>query len=76
MKLTTIGIGQDITIQKLAQAVMKTVGFGGEIVFSKCKPDGTPCKLLDLSHSATLAGEPVHRLQGGIRKAYDAAPFC
>ncbi|SDZ74680.1 GDP-L-fucose synthase [Acidovorax soli] len=36
-----------ITIQELAQAVMKTVGFGGEIVFGKCQPNGTPCKLLE-----------------------------
>jgi hypothetical protein len=38
-----------ITIRKLAQTVVQTVGFSGTLKFNTDMPDGTPRKLLDVS---------------------------
>jgi GDP-L-fucose synthase len=46
--LINIGVGQDMSIRELAQAVRHTVGFEGDIVFDQSKPDGTMQKLLDV----------------------------
>ena len=35
-----IGSGRDITIKELAEIIKKVVGYNGDIVFDKNKPDG------------------------------------
>ncbi len=47
--LINIGTGTDISIADLAEMVKNIVGYKGEIVFDKTKPDGTPRKLMDVS---------------------------
>jgi len=42
-----VGCGYDITIRELAEAVGKTVGYQGKIIFDSSKPDGAPRKLMD-----------------------------
>jgi len=44
-----VGTGSDITIRELAQLIKEIVGYDGETVWDKSKPDGTPKKLLDVS---------------------------
>ena len=73
--LINIGTGVDVTIRELAELVMKIVGFNGRIRFDTTKPDGTPRKLLDVSRLAALGWKAATRLEDGIRKTYDAAPF-
>src|SRR5438477_3683000 len=48
-QIINVGYGSDITIRELAQLVRRIIGFAGEIVWDKSKPDGTPRKLLDSS---------------------------
>ena len=43
-----VGTGQDISIYNLAYMISEIVGFKGEIIWDKSKPDGTPKKLLDI----------------------------
>lgn len=59
-----VGTGVDIRIADLASLVARTVGFAGEIVFDRSKPDGTPVKRLDVSRMLALgwrAGIPLDR---------------
>lgn len=66
-----IGTGEEITIKNLAFLIKKIVGFEGEIVFDKTKPDGTPRKLLDSSRIHKIGWMHSTSLEEGIRKTYD-----
>ena len=37
-----IGYGEDLTILELAELIKDVVGYDGELVFDKSKPDGPP----------------------------------
>ncbi|WP_164493055.1 GDP-L-fucose synthase [Legionella micdadei] len=65
-----VGTGIDISIRELAEIVMDVVGFTGEIVFDKTKPDGTPRKLLNVEKMRTLGWEARTDLRNGIAKTY------
>jgi GDP-L-fucose synthase len=54
---------------------MDVVGFGGQIVYDRSKPDGTPRKLLDVSRMSALGWRAGTALREGIERAYAAAPF-
>jgi len=66
-----VGSGSEITIRELAGLVRKVVGFEGEIVWDKSKPDGTPRKLMDSSRLFALGWNPKIDLEIGICGAYD-----
>jgi GDP-L-fucose synthase len=61
-----IGVGHDISIIDLAKMVKQIVGFEGEIILDKSKPDGTPRKLMDVSKLRELGWEATIGLQFGI----------
>lgn len=44
-----IGSGLDCTIRELSESMKRIIGFNGELVFDKTKPDGTLRKLQDIS---------------------------
>ena len=73
--LVNVGSGSDVTIQQLAEAVMATVGFAGQMQFDASKPDGTPRKLLDVSRARALGWSAKTSLRDGLKKAYATAPF-
>ena len=66
-----VGFGSDVTIAELASLVREVVGFGGEIVWDKSKPDGTPRKLMDSSRLRALGWKPQVDLRTGLRLAYE-----
>jgi len=68
--LLNIGTGSDITIYELAQTICSVIGYEGNIVFDKTKPDGTPRKLLDVSKLNTLGWRAKISLQNGIASTY------
>jgi GDP-L-fucose synthase len=68
--LFNIGTGTDVTIRELAEIVMDVVGFTGEIVFDRSKPDGTPRKLLNVDRINELGWKAKTSLRDGISKAY------
>jgi GDP-L-fucose synthase len=70
-----IGTGQDISIKDLAELVKNIVGFNGEIIFDKSKPDGTPKKLLDVSKIHKLGWKHKVELCDGIEKVYKLKGF-
>lgn len=65
-----IGTGKEITIKGLAELIKEVVGYEGEIVWDKTKPDGTPRKLLDVSRLEKEGWKYKIELKNGIREAY------
>ena len=65
-----IGTGKDISIKELAKLIREIVGYKGEIVWNKDKPDGTPRKLLDVSLIHGLGWKHRIGLKEGIREVY------
>ena len=65
-----IGVGGDLTIREIADVVMCTVGFKGEIVYDVSKPDGAPQKLLDVSKLKSLGWTAKTSLEDGAAKSY------
>ena len=66
-----IGTGKEVTIKQLAEAVKKTVGYEGEIVWNSAMPDGTPRKLTDVTKLHNLGWTHKVELEEGIQLAYD-----
>jgi GDP-L-fucose synthase len=66
-----VGYGSDVSIRELAETVKRIVGFAGEIVWDKSKPDGTPRKLMDSSRLLALGWKPQVDLEQGIGLAYE-----
>jgi GDP-L-fucose synthase len=65
-----VGSGEDVTILELTQLVCKVVGFEGEIVHDRSKPDGTPRKLMAADKLAALGWRPRTGLAEGIAESY------
>ncbi|ASU40590.1 GDP-fucose synthetase [Herbaspirillum sp. meg3] len=67
-----VGTGTDVTIRELAETILKTVGFEGQIEFDDSKPDGTLRKLLDVSRLASKGWRANVDLPSGIAKTYQS----
>ena len=63
-----VGTGKDISIKELAEKIANKVGFNGEIIWDKSKPDGTPKKQLDISKIRSLGWKATIELDEGIEK--------
>ena len=66
-----VGVGRDVSIAELARTVADTVGFEGRFEFDATKPDGTPRKLLDVSHLHALGWRDSIGLREGIASTYE-----
>jgi GDP-L-fucose synthase len=69
-EFVNIGSGEEVTIRELAELVAEIVGFRGKLVFDTSRPDGTPRKLLDVSHLQALGWQPKTGFHEGITRAY------
>lgn len=65
-----IGCGSDISIAELARLIGEIVGFTGDFVFDRTKPDGTPRKLVDVTKLSALGWRPRIELEPGIRDVH------
>ena len=72
--IINVGSGEEISIGDLARLIGGIVGFSGEILYDRSKPDGTPRKLLDSSRLQGLGWKPGITLRDGIARTYDW--FC
>ncbi|MCW5635504.1 MAG: GDP-L-fucose synthase [Rubrivivax sp.] len=68
--LVNIGVGEDVTIAELAELVRDVTGFGGDIVYDRSKPDGTPRKLMDVRLLQSTGWKAKTTLADGLRLAY------
>ena len=66
-----VGTGTDVTIKELAQTISSVVGFTGEIMWDKSKPNGTPRKVLNIEKIKSLGWEPKISLKDGIESTYE-----
>jgi GDP-L-fucose synthase len=66
-----IGVGEDRTIEELAEIVRRIVGFKGEIEWDTNRPDGTPRKLLDVTRMRGLGWAPKIDIERGIADVYE-----
>ncbi len=69
-EIINVGSGEDISIRELAELVCDIVGFRGELIWDKTKPDGTPRKLLDISKLRRLGWASRISLRDGISGTY------
>jgi GDP-L-fucose synthase len=65
-----VGSGEDISIIDLARLVASIVGFEGEIVHDRSKPDGTPRKLMSADKLSALGWSSKIDLEQGIAETY------
>lgn len=65
-----VGSGREVSIKELAELVKEVVGFEGELVWDKSKPDGTPRKLMDNSMIESLGWRPKILLKDGLLDTY------
>src|SRR5204862_8154384 len=69
--IINVGYGSDISITELAELIRRIVGFDGEILWDRSRPDGTPRKWMDSSRLFALGWKPQIDLETGIRLAYE-----
>ena len=66
-----IGADKEVSVRELTETIKRVVGFAGEIVWDKTKPDGMPRKLMDSSRLLALGWRPQVDLETGIRLSYE-----
>lgn len=64
-----VGTGKQLSIKECAEKIVKEIGFRGQLLWDKTKPDGTMLKLTDVSklhklgwHHTIEIDEGIHRL--------------
>jgi GDP-L-fucose synthase len=70
LEFLNIGTGEDTTIAEFARLVADVVGYRGAITFDISRPDGTPRKLLDVSHINALGWRATIPLRQGLQHMY------
>ena len=66
-----IGTGKEISIRQLAEMIVKTVGFKGELRWDASKPDGTMRKLTDVKKLHALGWHHTIEIDEGVRLMYE-----
>lgn len=69
-EIINVGTGEDLSIRDLAALVARVVGYKGDVVWDKSKPNGTPRKLLDVSRLHALGWKHKIELEQGIIATY------
>ena len=66
-----IGTGKEISIRELAELIVSTVGYQGQLTFDSTKPDGTMRKLTDPSKLHALGWHHKVEIEEGIQRMYN-----
>lgn len=69
--IINVGTGEDLTIRELAELIAQVVGYRGQFIYDRSKPDGTPRKVLDVSRMRELGWAPATGLKAGLAAVYD-----
>ena len=64
-----VGVGEDVSIKELSELVAAATGFEGTTHWDASKPDGTPRKLMDVSHLSALGWTASIDLPTGLDDA-------
>jgi GDP-L-fucose synthase len=73
-EIVNVGLGKDHTITDLAILIKQVIGYNGELVFDRSKPDGTFRKLLSVDKINKLGWYASIGLEEGISSTYE--DFC
>lgn len=65
-----IGTGREISIRRLAELIVATVGYTGQLTFDSTKPDGTMRKLTDPSKLHALGWHHRIEIEEGVNRLY------
>ena len=68
LRFLNVGTGLDISIKELANLIAKIVGFQGEILWDKSKPDGTPKKQLNVNRINEMGWKSQIPLKQGLKE--------
>lgn len=66
-----VGTGKEISIKEVAELIVKTIGFKGELLWDVTKPDGTMKKLTDVSKLHALGWHHKIEIDEGVKRLYD-----
>ena len=66
-----VGSGREISIEGVARLIAEVVGYKGDFVFDRSKPDGTPRKLMDVRRLTALGWQANTSLRDGIQRTYE-----
>jgi GDP-L-fucose synthase len=67
-----VGVGEGISVAKLAETIRELVGYRGRIVYDASRPDGAPFKTVDGGRGEMLLGfRPQVGLREGLRRTVD-----
>lgn len=67
-----IGSGMEISMSELANQIRVVVGYEGEIIWDKSKPNGQPRRCLDVSRAKSAIGwEAKTPFSEGLKKTYE-----
>ena len=67
-----VGVGKGISILELAELIKEVVGYSGEIILDKSKPDGAPYKTMDNTKMKKIFNwVPPTSLEEGIEKTVE-----
>lgn len=70
-EIINIGGGEDLEIRDLVRQIAAVVGYEGEFVYDRTRPDGTPQKRTDSSRLFRLGWSPRTELRAGLERTYD-----
>lgn len=65
-----VGMGTDVSITELSLLVKDIVGYKGELMYDRTKPDGMPQKLMDCSRLSERGWTFKTSLTDGLEKTY------
>jgi GDP-L-fucose synthase len=65
-----VGSGEEYSIKNLAEIISNIVGYDGDIIWDKSKPDGTPRKFMDGTKLKNLGWSPSFSLEEGLKQTY------
>lgn len=70
-EIVNIGTGTDHSIKEMAEMIKELIGYKGELVFDKNKPDGTPRKLLNVDKINNLGWRSQISLREGVKRTIE-----
>jgi GDP-L-fucose synthase len=72
MDILNLGRGEGCSVRELAETIRELMGWQGEFVYDRSRPDGAPRKIFDVSRMEALLGwKPRTGLNEGIRKTIE-----
>lgn len=66
-----VGVGEDISIKDLTEAIKAVTGFAGALVWDRSKPDGAMLRRMDVSRINGLGWRARTSFADGLKASYD-----